>query len=214
MSTPYFKTWFGKNSRIVENHNETRFLILSESAYSWIDDNQKIWHPSPLHPKGSLIHWVKHLDQKTYFSSMSKALCRRETPTTEQAMQEWNECAYTIYVQKTVGLGARSRPSSQQWKEAKYHFLSLIENIRPLKVLVTGLDMWNRRMPGCNGPHYSDTLQAYRLSDGVLVWCLALAHPSNRTTGFRWKEVGEDIRLFRSARLPRRRVGICDVVRI
>jgi uracil-DNA glycosylase len=129
----------------------------------------------------------------------------RSAGTSSLGMTEaWNEYAYTIFVQGTVGFGARIRPSKEQWEDAKRHFRALIEEIRPTRVIVTGKDMWNRHMEGCDGPHLSDDLQAYRLKDGSLVWCLAVPHPSNTKQGFRWELVGESIRKFRSEKLPLR----------
>jgi hypothetical protein len=191
----FFQPWIGKK------YQESRLLILSESAYSW-DANGKTWDPGRSHPKRSLCHWIKHLEKRTYFSSMSKALCGAERPTTEQALRAWSECAYTIYVPKTVGIGARTRPSSEQWQEARLEFLRLIEKMRPqpLKIVVTGFDMWNRHMPGCTGPHLDDFRQSYKLSNGNLVWCLAIPHPANTRQGFRWKEIGDRIRQFRAAK--------------
>jgi hypothetical protein len=194
----YFKPWLG------ENYGKTKTLILGESAYGWRDKNGRIWHPSPSAPKKSLFYWLKHLEKRNYFSSMSKVLCKTDHPTTEQAKREWNEYAYAIYVQGTVGEGARKRPSSLQWECAAHLLLRLIENLRPLKIIVTGLDMWNHHMPGCNGPHLRDDLQAYKLSDGTLVWCLALPHPANTRQGFKWEKIGESIRQFESAKLPLR----------
>jgi hypothetical protein len=50
-----------------------------------------------------------------------------------------------------------------------------------------------------------DGLEAYRLSDGTLVWCLPLPHPSNSRVGFKWDKIGERIRRFKSAKLPLRK---------
>jgi hypothetical protein len=195
LSKPFFKPWCGKN------YENTKILILSESAYSW-EENGKVWHPSPSHPTKSLLHWINHFEKRTYYRSLSQALCNSEKPTIEQALNEWNNVAYTIFVQSTVGIGARKRPSSAQWKEAKQHFLNLIERISPKKVIVTGLDMWNKHMPGCNGPHRTDYIQAYKLTDGSLVWCLAIPHPSNSTWGFRWDKIGKQINDFKQLTLP------------
>jgi len=102
-----------------------------------------------------------------------------------------------------VGIGARKRPSASQWEEAAKQFLHLIEDIRPLKVIVTGSEMWRHHMLP-TAIQRSDSLQAYRLSDGILVWCLALPHPSNSLVGFKWEEIGARIRRFKDAKLPLR----------
>ena len=193
MGKPYYKCWKGKE------YNNSKLLILSESAYSWLDEGRVV-EPSPTHPKKSLLHWIEHLPKQRYFTGMSRALCGTKTPTLKETKQAWNECAYTIFVQKTVGIGAGKRPTREQFREAGSHFLRLIENIRPSKVIVTGKDMWNH-MPETS-VWRGDNLKAYRLSTGNLVWCLALPHPSNRREGFKWEKISESISQFRSAKLP------------
>ena len=195
MNQPYFKPWYGKHS------GTTKLLILSESAYDWLGDDGKPCTPSRTHPKESLLSNIRHFGEARYFTQMSRALCGAESPTVEQMQNAWNEYVYSIYVQGTVGLGARSRPTPKQFRDAGPHFLKLIENTRPLKVIVTGTTLWNK-MPRTS--LYRRELEAYRLSDGTLVWCLAVPHPSNRTVGFDWKRVRDSILRFRSIKLPRR----------
>jgi hypothetical protein len=197
MTKSYFKTHLGIN------YENTRVLILSESTYSWLVDG-KVYDPTPSHPRKSLASGIKEFPKRGYFTSMSRAICGTKAPDAEQIRRTWDTYAYTIFVQGTVGIGARKRPNSRQWEDAATNFLRLIEDIRPRKVIVTGSDMWRHHMP----PTYiqrSDDLQAYRLSNGELVWCLALPHPSNSRSGFRWDEAGEKIRQFRATTLPNRK---------
>lgn len=136
-----------------------------------------------------------------YFTSISRALCGKKRPTAKERREAWNKCAYTIFVQGSVGLGAARRPSHKQFKDAGTHFLALIERVRPLKVIVTGTTLW-KNMPKTSVKRRD--IEAYKLSDGTLVWCLAVPHPANRTTGFNWKTVGKSIQRFISAKLPLR----------
>jgi len=201
MAGAYFKPIIGRK------YDTTRVLILSESAYSWIEDGRVV-EPPPLHPKESLICWgIDHFGARGYFTAMGKALCGTKTPSRNELEQAWDEYAYTIFIQGSVGLGWKSRPTEKQWQEAKLTFISLIEEIRPrpLKVIVTGKTMWNH-MPDRTGPHIRDDIQAYKQSDGTLLWCLAVPHPSSRKKGlgFQWELVGENIRKFRSTEFPLR----------
>ncbi len=196
MNETYFKPWEGKKFRT------TKLLILSESAYGWRDDDGKLHEPPRSHPKDSLLWSFGDSGKKPrYFPSMTRALCGSKSPTAKEMLTAWNDYAYTIYVQGTVGFGAGSRPTKEQFRDAGSHFLKLIERARPLKVIVTGVTLWNKMPP--TSVHRRG-LKAYRLSDGTLVWCLAIPHPANRTVGFSWAKVGKRIRRFRSARLPRR----------
>jgi hypothetical protein len=116
----------------------------------------------------------------------------------------WDDYAYTIYVQRTVGQGPRKRPSPIQCEDAAQHFLRLLKQIRPLKVIVTGMDMWVHHMP-YTSVQRNDCLQAYELADGTLVWCLALPHPSNSRAGFKWEEISDRICRFKETKLPLRK---------
>lgn len=121
-------------------------------------------------------------------------------PTAEQMCQVWDEYSYTVFVQESVGQGAGTRPTLEHWQKAGPLFLSLLEKIRPLKIIVTGKDMWGKMLE-CYA-RLLDDLQAYRLSNGELVWCLALPHPANRREGFNWERIGESIHLFSATNFP------------
>jgi hypothetical protein len=192
--TPYFKPWYGKKFRA------TKLLILGESAYDWPEEDGKRRTPQPTHPRTSLLWSIKKFGEVQYFTRMNRALCASESPTVERMTKAWNEYAYAIYVQGTVGLGARRRPTQQQFRDAGLHFLRLIEKLQPSKVIVTGIVLWNA-MPSTT-IRSGESLKAYMLSDGALVWCLAIPHPANRQVGFNWKRVSKRIRWFRSAKLP------------
>jgi hypothetical protein len=71
---------------------------------------------------------------------------------------------------------------------------------QPIKVIVTGKTMWSEMPDTCST--LLPDIQAYKLNDGKLVWCLALPHPSNSTQGFRWNEIGESIRIFAATKFP------------
>jgi hypothetical protein len=193
--------------RIGRKYDATRIMILSESAYSWLKDG-KVIDPGPSHPTENLNCWgIERFGKRVYYTPIGQALCGKKFPSHDELEQAWDEYAYTIFVQRTVGLGRKSRPTKKQWDEAEPCLISLIEkmNPRPLKIIVTGKTMWNHHM-NCTGPHLCHDVQAYRLSDGTLVWCLALPHTANRETGvgFQWEWVGKYIRTFRSFDFPLR----------
>jgi len=198
MSKAFYRPWIGKR------YSNAKVLVLSESAYSWIEGDGTVGHPPPTHPRNSILWGIENFPRQGYLTSMNRALCETKNPSKPQMRQMWEDYAYTIYVQRTVGDRPRKRPSSAQWEDAAQHFLNLIEKIRPLKVVVTGMDMWNRHMPSTS-VEKNEHLQAYELSDGALVWCLALPHPSNSKLGFKWEEIGAKIRRFKETKLPRRK---------
>jgi hypothetical protein len=195
-----WKPWEGKE------FNTTKLLILSESAYSWRDDEGNEVSLLPEHPKFQLHHWgIDHFGEQKYYTALGRALCGTMTPSPDELEKTWNEYAYSIFVQGSVGLGAKSRPTKKQLQNSGPYFLRLIEELRPLKVVVTGKTTWNN-MPDWNGPYLCNDLGAYKLSDGTLVWCLGVPHPGNRDKGggFQWESVGVRTRAFRSIGLPLR----------
>jgi hypothetical protein len=199
VATTHFKPWKGKR------FSTTKVLILSESAYSWREKDGTVVDPTSSHPTCQVQHWMEHFGDQKYYTAMGRALSGKKNPIYEELERTWNDYAYTIFVQGTVGLGPKSRPTNKMFEEAGNYFKRLLEEIRPLKVVVTGKTMWSH-MPFCTGPHLCDDLQAYKLTNGTLVWCLAVPHPANRKKeqGFQWEWVGENIRTFRSIKFPLR----------
>jgi hypothetical protein len=195
MDGNFFKPHIGSK------YEQTHTLIVSESAYDWVGDDGAIYSPQESHPKDSIDWNIKNFGRNQYFRSINRVLCGVEHPPSAKMYELWDRYAYTIYVQQSVGQGAGKRPKSDQWAHAGKQFLKLLEELRPRKVIVTGVDMWNR-MPD-TAVRILDDLQAYRLKDGSLAWCLAVPHPANRRSGFRWKEVSESVRLFGNSELPR-----------
>jgi hypothetical protein len=193
---PYFQPFVGSRFKT------TRMMILSESAYDW-KMGRKTISPPPAHPTQSLRYAIATFEgRRGYFKSMGRAICGTRTPSEKDLDAAWSEYAYTIFVQSTVGQGARRRPSAKQFRDGGPPFLSVLERLRPRKVIVTGIELWNS-MP-YTAVQFRNDLQAYSLTDGTLVWCLALPHPSNSTVGFKWEEANQKIRSFRSDELPLR----------
>ncbi len=194
MDERYFQPWVGNN------FSDTRTLLMSESTYNWLGDEGEVETPQPTHPEGS-IHWnIENFGKNRYFTQVNRAICGRANPGADEMLTAWQDFAYTVFVQESVGFGAGVRPTKSQWQCAGPHFLQLIEELRPLKVIVTGKDMWDI-MPECSVRLLND-IQAYKLKDDSLVWCLALPHPANRTDGFPWQGIGESIRVFRKTSFP------------
>jgi hypothetical protein len=182
------------------NYKFTKTLILSESTYDWREGNE-IASPQPDHPELSLQYGIKS-GKIAYFRQMGRALCESNSPSPEIQRKQWDRFAYSVYVQKSVGFGAGKRPSQRLWKEAGQLFMEMLEDFRPTKVIFTGRDLWERgSLPDCHEWLLAD-IQAYKLKDRSLVWCMALPHPANRREGFDYEKVGASIRNFVASRFP------------
>ena len=87
------------------------------------------------------------------------------------------------------------------YREAQQPFLRLINKHRPGRILVLGIEAWDK-MPDTD-IHLARDVQAYRLTDGSLAWCLALGHPTG-PLWLGWETANKALTLFRNLRLPRK----------
>jgi hypothetical protein len=193
MERAFFEPWIGSE------YQKTRLLILGESAYGW-KEGMKL---EPSHPRVQVQHWMENFGEQPFFREIGRALCGKKSPDYEELERAWGRCAYTIFVQTSVGFGPRNRPTRAQWEHSQLLFPEILRSIDPLprKVVVTGKTMWNNWFPPFDGPHLCDDLQAYRFEDGQLVWCLAVPHPR---AGFNWERNGRGMRAFVEATFPSR----------
>jgi hypothetical protein len=201
----YYSPWKGTR------YGKTRLLLVSESAYSWMD-GKRLRRPPREHPVNSVKYAIEDCeDLAKYFRQVTRAICGREMPSRREREDAWAEYAYWIFIPGTVGKGAGGRRTERMWKAGERDFWKLIEKLKPTptKVVITSLTAWRKMRD--SDVHLTDTLQAYRVGrSGNLMWCLAVPHPSSRKRGkgFRWSEIAEQIALFRSAVLPKTwRVG-------
>jgi hypothetical protein len=196
MQEPYFVPWLGTN------YSKHRTVILSESTYDW-KEGRKWCTPQPDHPGWSVERIIHEWDHARYFLRLTEALCEARKPTQEQREARWNDFAYSIYVQKSVGNGVKSRPKKAHWDAARVLFPGQIGEIhpKPRKLIITGLQAW-RNMQEAQ-IQLTPEIQAYDFGDELL-WCLAVPHPANHAKGggFRFKEVGMSIRVFMETSFP------------
>jgi hypothetical protein len=192
--------------RIGKKYTKTRLLLVSESAYSWME-GKRLRHPPPEHPAESVDYAIEHFEATAkYFKQVTRSICDADTPSRKEREDAWAEYAYWVFIPRTVGDGAGGRRTKEMWKTGDRDFWQLIEKLKPTptKVVITSLTAWSKMRP--SDLHLTDTLQAYRVGrSGNLMWCLAVPHPSSRKSGkgFRWSEIAEQIALFRAAVLPK-----------
>ena len=172
------KPWKGKQ------YDLGRLLIHRESTYSW-RENGEIQHPTEDHATGSVEWTIEHFDQAARTMKMiSRALAGEEYPIAQRLQFVWNRVAFTNYIEGTVGAGARLRPTQQMWDDAKLKFRPLLEELRPRRIIVLGLDLWSK-MPDADFD-LTDPVQGYRLEDGTLAMCHQVLHPAG---GFSWRQL-------------------------
>jgi hypothetical protein len=170
--------WKGKHYDI------TRLLILGESAYSWEEDGV-VQHPDENHAIGSVEWTIEHFDQAARTMKMiSRGLAGEEYPSQERLSFVWNRISFMNYIDGAVGEGARIRPTDSMWADAKVKFFPMLERLRPKRIIILGADLW-RNMPETDF-HLTDSVQAYRLTDGTFAMCQQVLHPAG---GLSWGQL-------------------------
>lgn len=189
--------------RIGPGYPNSRLLVVSESAYSWTEDGgPELIHPGPDHPSKTIEYAIAEFDNRLgdgFLRRATQALAGKRSPSLKERHAAWDVCAYTIYVQDTVGDGPRQRPTIKMFQAAQNVFLQLINRLEPRLIVIFGLDAW-AQFPESQ-VHLVRDLQAYRLSSGQLSWCLALEHPAS-LKWIGWKNANEAIKLFQTIAFP------------
>ncbi len=198
--TRFYEPYQGKKFR--KNPN---LLILSESAYGWLEEGAEVL-PDEHHPRRSTVeYWsLERFDaagrEGRYPKWLTRALCNSQAPDLKLRVEAWNAVAYSIYVQRPMHSKAE-RPTKTDFDESGEAFLELLNMLRPQRVLVTSLASWNH-MPKLHVMHPTDHYcGAYRLAAGELCWCLAVPHQRSRRMG--WQLLGETIQHFLAEDLGR-----------
>ena len=184
-----------------KNYESSRLLILGESIYSWEEDGE-IMHPNLDHST-DVIEWINKnwyaAGRASFLRRVTRALARKNDPSEQERQDAWDTCAFTNYVNESVGIGAGTRPSVEMFARAEKPFLTLLERLSPSRIIVLGKEMWDN-MPS-TAAFFTHDIQAYALPGDALAWALALAHP--RAPGnLDWETLGNTIAFFRSLNLP------------
>ncbi len=183
------QTWIG------EHYGQTRLLLQGESTYSWME-NEDIIHPSPRHSIELVEEVIKEFPSNPFMTKLTRALASKEAPNEDERAQSWSEAAFTNYVQTTVGIGSRIRPTSEMWLDAANSFPNLLESLKPRNIIVLGKDMW-RNMPQTS-IWLTDDVQGYRLSNNEITMCWAVNHPS---AGLSWRRLADLIKFIQIRKL-------------
>jgi hypothetical protein len=190
-----FRPFVGK--RFPENQT----LLVGESTYSW-RENGELKHPSNEICAESVRYAIENFENSArFFRQITKALCGTPTPRPAEIAAAWDEYAYAVYVQESVGEGAGVRPTPVMFERAKAPFRKLLDGLQPKRVVVFGMDCW-RNMPTDTDQYLCRDVQSYRLPSGASTWCLALPHPANRQDGFNWTLAHQSMKAFRRIRFP------------
>jgi hypothetical protein len=187
----YFLPWIGDNYK--QGFCGRSFLVLGESHYSCWDgsehDLQATFTRECVHDAANQrpgARFWKNTEQALLNERRQGGRC----PSGGFAL--WNRFAFYNFVQSPVSGGPRSIPTVQQFDDSLAAFATVLGTLRPERVLVCGKRLWKQMDRTTLQLH--DYVQAYELSNGSPVWCLAIDHPSSGR--FSWSEAHQLIRIF------------------
>jgi hypothetical protein len=187
MSTLSIKPWKGSHFA------STRLLLLGESAYSW--RNGEIVHPSAQHPTEQVEGIIAKFDDpdQPFMQTLSRALANEVTPQPGRLTYVWNRVAFANFVPGTVGIRGETdvRPTPSDWERGRSEFPALLEDVKPLRMIVLGLTAWNE-LPSADVGEGLGAM-AFGLSSGELCWCQPLNHPSARIAPTTWRQLAAAI---------------------
>jgi hypothetical protein len=175
-----FLPWIGNEYR--GGFNGRRLLVLGESHYDeWEGEQHQLDNDSTREcirevidrDTGSAAFW-KYLEQVL----LNERRTDGWAPSGGKSL--WNKLAFYNFVQSAVSGGPRIRPEWKLFEASRKPFRVVLEILRPERVLVCGKGLWERMEEITEeGDYLHDDVQAYRLTDGTKVWCLATVHPSS-----------------------------------
>lgn len=186
-----------ENRWVGSEYDAGRLLLLGESAYSWREEDD-IVDPGPSHAE-NLVRGAISGQRGRFMTMLTRALAKSDHPSTEQAQAAWDRAAFLNYVDGTVGIGARIRPTDEQWYAATQSFRQTLEELRPKTIIVLGRALWSH-MPDAD-IWLTDDVQGYRLSDRSVTMCWAVSHPSS-SGGLSWSRLSDLIAFATDRQLP------------
>lgn len=185
-----FQSWIGAH------FHETRFMLLAESTYTWIEDGIE-YVPGLGHSTEIVEHVIKNPEQASRsMVTITRALCNNANPTLEQRQTAWAAVAFNNFVPGSVGIGARRRPSPEAWAHAQVSFLATLPQPRPTRLLVLGRANWNH-LPW---EHWDQASMSYILHDGTQILTSPVAHPA--AIGMSWSKLHDAIKQLRDRPFP------------
>jgi hypothetical protein len=135
---PHFLPWVGPSFG-TGPLGERRLLLLGEAHYS--DD------PADDIPglTKDVVSRVENNKQKLPFFTKAAQVVGRASglAATEDSRDVWASVAFYNFVPQMAASAARVRPTPEMWKAGGAPFATVLDDVRPARVLVLGADVWN-----------------------------------------------------------------------
>lgn len=181
-----FTPWVGNN--YLRAPFGKRILILGESHY------QPKGHDSINDSTGyTNIVIREQLDgsyTKSFWTHIAVTFLNK-SPSLDDKREFWHGVSFCNYVQQSVGVGARVRPSSDMFEASAPAFFELLESLRPQVMVVLGYELWRNLPKAFSDEQTIEThagpinTRSYSYSDGTSIAC-SIKHPSSGFNGRTW----------------------------
>jgi hypothetical protein len=155
-----------------------KLLVLAEAHYDWPGREEEC--PNMADVTRYVLVKARRKGTWGFWGLIESACTGVARAARASASPFWDRVAFYNFIPEfPAGTLARARPSRQQFKAGYRPFRSVLESLRPNRVIVCGHRLWNGMEPTREEDRRSDDVQAYRLEDESAVWCLATYHPSS-----------------------------------
>ena len=187
-----FRPWVGPN--YAEGLDGLRVLVLGESHYvkpEWdFGDEQTI---------RSIQDNAIGDGKYAFFTKAAKLILGRfDDLPHEVRIDFWNRVAFYNFVQESVGLDPRMRPTAAMWEAAQPRFLEQLEVLKPHCVVVLGKRIWQSLPVASDQRMQPYEMKMYTTGQGTVVASYT-NHPS--WAGFSYAPVAPRIEaLLKEAR--------------
>jgi hypothetical protein len=134
----YFEPWrgpnYGPNSKF-----GLALLIVGEAHYDWEEG-------APQLERGLTKELIAYIaagqETKAFWTKICK-LFEGDVINPQTKKLFWESVAFYNYIQKSVGLGARVRPTPEMWSGSQEAYLEVLSCLKPQCIIVLGEDTWN-----------------------------------------------------------------------
>lgn len=136
-----FSPWIGDNYS--QGLLGKRVLVLGESHYDWEKDK-------PIDERPNVTERILNDQLAGYYTirfyTHIAVTFLNKRPTLGDKREFWHAVSFYNYVQQSVGMGARIRPSTEMFQASESAFFEVLELHKPEVIVALGYELW-RHLP-------------------------------------------------------------------
>jgi hypothetical protein len=126
-----------------------RLLLLGESHYDDGDPPETDSKKMRSWTVDAVRDWAVGSQRQRFFANTYVAVTSdRWAPDSSDVSAFWNSVYFYNYVQDSVGIAARQRPTREMWQRSHASFEAVVQRLRPDAILVLGRATWRNMADG------------------------------------------------------------------